>query len=98
MPLYAHEMKKGFFIKWLLDDGAYVTIGELMFELEYDGNIYRLESFDYGVINFIEKKPKMYEVGHILGKFIMTHEDVMKSRQHSLDSELKYWKKRGNAY
>jgi len=54
-------------VKWKVPDGSFVSIGDVIYELEVDGLLCEVESFDTGHIKILAEEGKDYEVGHKIG-------------------------------
>ena len=50
-------------VKWTVPDGSYVSMGDIIYELEVDEVLYAVESFETGHIKFIADEGSCHEVG-----------------------------------
>jgi pyruvate/2-oxoglutarate dehydrogenase complex dihydrolipoamide acyltransferase (E2) component len=70
MPKAAVSMQTGVIGQWLVEDGAGVTEGQLIYELEIEKTMVEIEAPASGVLNQIAVTGESYNVGEIIGEII----------------------------
>ncbi|MGY0610794.1 biotin/lipoyl-containing protein [Luteimonas sp. A501] len=67
MPKLGFAMTEGVLANWLVEDGATVTEGQAIYELETEKAVQEVESPAAGVIRIEAKAGETYPVGERLG-------------------------------
>lgn len=67
MPKLGFAMTEGILANWLVEDGATVTEGQAIYELETEKAVQEVESPAAGVIRIEAKAGETYPVGERLG-------------------------------
>ncbi len=70
MPKAAVSMQTGVIGQWLVEDGACVTEGQLIYELEIEKTMVEIEAPTSGVLKQIAVTGESYNVGEIIGEII----------------------------
>jgi len=68
MPKLGFAMNEGILTRWLFDDGASVTAGQPLYELESDKSLQEIEAPASGKLRIIAAIGVSYEVGALLGE------------------------------
>ncbi|MGA8708504.1 MAG: lipoyl domain-containing protein [Steroidobacteraceae bacterium] len=70
MPKIGFAMNEGILTRWLIDDGASVTAGQPLYELESDKSLQEIEAPASGKLRIIATIGGSYEVGTLLGEIL----------------------------
>ena len=70
MPKLGFAMNEGILTRWLFDDGASVTAGQPLYELESDKSLQEIEAPASGKLRIIAATGVSYEVGTLLGEIL----------------------------
>lgn len=70
MPKIGFAMNEGILTRWLIDDGASVTAGQPLYELESDKSLQEIEAPASGKLRIIAAIGGSYEVGTLLGEIL----------------------------
>lgn len=70
MPKAAVSMQSGVIGQWLVKDGATVTEGQLIYELEIEKAMVEVEAPASGILRQKAIPGESYEVGEIIGEII----------------------------
>jgi pyruvate/2-oxoglutarate dehydrogenase complex dihydrolipoamide acyltransferase (E2) component len=72
MPKLGFAMNEGTLTRWLLEDGAAVSAGQPLYELESDKSLQEIEAPASGTLRIIAATGVSYEVGTVLGEILET--------------------------
>ena len=75
IPLLVEGMTHGLLRRWLVESGDRVEIGQPIFEVETDGTVYEVESFDLGTITTTGIEGSSYKVGMKIGLLEFSEEE-----------------------
>lgn len=67
LPKLGFSMNEGVLSAWLVEDGAQVTAGQPIFELESDKSTNEVESPAAGTLKILKPAGENYEVGTVVG-------------------------------
>jgi pyruvate/2-oxoglutarate dehydrogenase complex dihydrolipoamide acyltransferase (E2) component len=67
LPKIGFAMNEGELTEWLVEDGAAVTAGDLLFVLEADKSANEVEAPASGTLKILQPAGEVYEVGTVLG-------------------------------
>ena len=67
LPKLGFSMNEGVLAEWLVEDGAQVTAGQPIFELESDKSTNEVESPATGTLKILKPAGENYEVGTVVG-------------------------------
>ena len=70
MPKIGFAMNEGTLTRWLIDDGASVTSGQPLYELESDKSVQEIEAPASGKLRIIAATGASYAVGTLLGEIL----------------------------
>ena len=70
MPKAAVSMQTGVIGQWLVKDGASVTVGQLIYELEIEKTMVEVEAPASGVLKQIAAAGESFSVGEIIGEIL----------------------------
>lgn len=68
LPKIGFAMQEGQIAEWLVQDGAAVTEGQPLFNLESDKSTTEIESPATGTLHIIKQAGEIYEVGTVLAE------------------------------
>lgn len=68
IPKIGFSMNEGILAEWLVEDGAHVTEGQLIYALESDKSANEVESPASGIIELIGDVGDTYEVGTVIAR------------------------------
>lgn len=77
IPRLGWSMDQGVFAGWLHADGAHITAGDLLFELEGEKAVQEIESFDGGILCLPPDAPRdgdEVQVGQVVGFLLQPNE------------------------
>jgi pyruvate/2-oxoglutarate dehydrogenase complex dihydrolipoamide acyltransferase (E2) component len=66
LPKLGFSMNEGVLAEWLVEDGATVVEGQMLFALESDKSTNEVESPASGVLKILKESGETYEVGTVL--------------------------------
>ena len=67
LPKLGMSMTEGSLTEWLVDEGALVEAGALIYAVESDKTVQEVEAPVSGVLRVLAAAGETYEVGHLLG-------------------------------
>lgn len=67
LPKLGFSMNEGELAQWLAEDGAQVTDGQPLFELEADKSTNEVEAPATGTLRILKQAGETYDVGTVLG-------------------------------
>lgn len=70
MPKAAVSMQTGVIGQWLVEDGASVTVGQLIYELEIEKTMVEIEAPASGVLKQIAAAGVSFSIGEIIGEIL----------------------------
>lgn len=68
LPKLGFSMNEGLLSEWMVEDGAEVTEGQVIYALESDKSTNEVESPASGKIKILAEVGETYEVGHVLAE------------------------------
>ena len=68
LPQFGMGMAEGTLTTWLVENGASVTEGEPLYEIETEKSTQEVEAPASGVLRVIAEPGQVYEVGAVLGE------------------------------
>jgi len=68
LPKLGFSMNEGLLSEWMVEDGAAVTEGQVIYALESDKSTNEVESPASGTIKILKEVGETYEVGTILAE------------------------------
>jgi pyruvate/2-oxoglutarate dehydrogenase complex dihydrolipoamide acyltransferase (E2) component len=68
LPKIGFSMQEGQVAEWLVQDGATVTEGQPLFNLESDKSTTEIEAPASGTLHIIKQAGEVYEVGTVLAE------------------------------
>lgn len=69
-PKIGFSMEEGNLVAWLAQDGATVSEGQPLYELESDKSVQEIEAPASGTLKIDAETGVMYKVGAVLGEII----------------------------
>lgn len=70
LPKIGFSMNEGVLTRWLVDDGATVTQGQPLYELESDKSLQEVEAPASGRLKIVAATGETYPVGTVLGEIV----------------------------
>jgi pyruvate/2-oxoglutarate dehydrogenase complex dihydrolipoamide acyltransferase (E2) component len=70
IPSVGMSMTEGTLTEWLVENGAQVEKGDLLYTMESDKSVQEIESPVSGVLEQIGVEGETYEVGTLIGKIL----------------------------
>lgn len=70
LPKIGFSMNEGVLARWLVADGAAVTVGQPLYELESDKSVQEVEAPASGRLRIIAVTGETYTVGTVLGEIL----------------------------
>ena len=70
LPKIGFSMNEGVLTRWLVEDGAAVTQGQPLYELESDKSLQEVEAPASGRLKVIVATGETYPVGTVLGEIV----------------------------
>jgi pyruvate/2-oxoglutarate dehydrogenase complex dihydrolipoamide acyltransferase (E2) component len=70
LPKIGFSMNEGIVARWLIEDGAAVTQGQPLYELESEKSLQDVESPATGTLKIIAQTGETYPVGTVLGQIL----------------------------
>jgi pyruvate/2-oxoglutarate dehydrogenase complex dihydrolipoamide acyltransferase (E2) component len=68
LPKIGFAMNEGQLQEWLVQDGATVTEGQPLYNLESDKSVTEIEAPASGTLKILKQAGEVYEVGTVLGE------------------------------
>ena len=68
LPKLGFSMKEGTIAEWLVEDGATVQEGQVIYTLESDKSVQEIESPASGKIRILKPARELYQVGEVLAE------------------------------
>jgi pyruvate/2-oxoglutarate dehydrogenase complex dihydrolipoamide acyltransferase (E2) component len=68
LPKIGFAMNEGTLARWLVEDGASVTAGQPLYELESDKSVQEVEAPASGTLRILAAIGEVYAVGTVLGE------------------------------
>jgi len=66
-PKIGFSMTEGILAEWMVEDGAAVTEGEVLYSVETDKSTNEVEAPASGVVRIVGQTGETYEVGAVIG-------------------------------
>ncbi len=70
LPKIGFSMNEGVLARWLVEDGASVTAGQPLYEMESEKSIQEVEAPASGKLRILAAIGETYPVGTVLGEII----------------------------
>ncbi len=70
LPKIGFSMNEGVLTRWLVEDGATVTAGQPLYELESDKSLQEVEAPASGRLKVMVETGETYPVGTVLGEIV----------------------------
>jgi pyruvate/2-oxoglutarate dehydrogenase complex dihydrolipoamide acyltransferase (E2) component len=67
LPSLGFSMEDGILVEWLVQDGAQVSKGDLLYALETEKSVQEIESDAEGRVRIVKPAGETYLVGTVLG-------------------------------
>lgn len=70
LPKLGFSVNEAELAEWLVEDGAAVTKGQLLYSIESEKSIQEIESPADGTLKILEQAGETYDVGTVIGELV----------------------------